>query len=214
MSPRRYEMGQREQAVELTRARIVNAATRLHAERGLLATGWDDIAREAGVSSVTVYRHFRSLRELIPACALSLVEEIRPMTIEEATAAFADLPSARARLERLVAGDCECYERGEAWMNAAAREAELIPELGEVVVAQQLTLERLIRAALEGTDAPEATVAALRAIIDFPFWKSLRNAGQSADEAKSTILRLVDGLMSGPSTNLLPAPERDSTSFR
>jgi len=195
LSPRRYEMGQREQALELTRSRIVAAATRLHAERGLLATGWDDIAREAGVSSVTVYRHFRSLRDLIPACALSLVAEIRPMTVEEAVAAFADLPTPSAKLARLVEGDCDCYQKGEGWMNAADREAELIPELGEVVAAQQLTLERLVRAALEGTDPDEATVSTLRTVIDFPFWKSLRKAGQTAEEAKGTILRLVETLV-------------------
>ncbi len=185
-------MGEREQAVGLTRARIVGAAKKLHAERGLLATGWDDIARLAGVSSVTVYRHFRSLHELIPACALSFVDEIRPMTIEEAIAAFADLRNPRARLQRLVISNCDCYARGEAWMNAATREAELIPELGAVVVAQQLTLERLVRAALEGGRPAETLVATLRAIIDFPFWKSLRNAGQSAEEAKTTTLGLVE----------------------
>lgn len=185
-------MGEREQAIGLTRTKIVDAAKKLHAERGLLATGWDDIAREAGVSSVTVYRHFRSLHELVPACALSFIDEIRPMTIEEATAAFADLPSPRAKLQRLVIGNCDCYERGEGWMNAATREAELIPELGEVVTAQQLTLERLVRAALEGPDTAEPVVATLRAVIDFPFWKALRNAGQSAQEAKTTILGLVD----------------------
>jgi AcrR family transcriptional regulator len=192
LSPRRYQMGEREQAFGLTRARIVDAAKKLHAERGLLATGWDDIARVAGVSSVTVYRHFRSLHELIPACALSFVDEIRPMTVEEATVAFADLIDPRARLQRLVMSNCDCYERGEGWMNAATREAELIPELGEVVAAQQLTLERLIRAALEGGRPAENMVATLRAIIDFPFWKSLRNAGLSADEAKTTILGLVE----------------------
>jgi len=191
-------MGEREQAVELTRTRIVDAAKKLHAQRGLLATGWDDIARVAGVSSVTVYRHFRSLHELVPACALSFVDEIRPLTIEEAMAAFADLPSARARLQRLVISNCDCYERGEGWMNAATREAELIPELGEIVAAQQLTLERLVRAALDAAHPAQATVATLRAIIDFPFWKALRNAGQSPEEAKTTVLRLVEFAVPAP----------------
>jgi AcrR family transcriptional regulator len=188
-------MGEREQALGLTRARIVNAAKKLHAERGILGTGWDDIALVAGVSSATVYRHFRSLHELIPACALSFIDEIRPMTIEEATAAFVDLATPRARLQRLVIDNCDCYERGEGWMNAATREAELIPELGAVVAAQHLTLERLVRAALEGTDPGEAVVATLRAIIDFPFWKALRSAGQSAAEAKMTTLGLVEAVL-------------------
>jgi hypothetical protein len=80
-------------------------------------------------------------------------------------------------------------------MNAATREAELIPELGAVVDAQQVTLERLVRAALQGERPAESMVATLRAVIDFPFWKSLRNAGQSSEEAKNTILGLVKAVL-------------------
>jgi hypothetical protein len=55
----------------------------------------------------------------------------------------------------------------------------------------------LVRAALEGARPAETMVATLRAIIDFPFWKSLRNAGQSAEEAKTTMLGLVEVLVPG-----------------
>ena len=44
-----------------TRNRIVEATAKLHGERGVLGTTWQDIAREADVSVSTVYAHFPSL---------------------------------------------------------------------------------------------------------------------------------------------------------
>src|SRR6266511_4195895 len=48
----------------------------LHAERGILATTWEDIARRADVAVATVYRYFPSLDALVPACG----EEVRRVT--------------------------------------------------------------------------------------------------------------------------------------
>ncbi len=67
-------MRNREESFAQTDRRIVAAAIGLHAERGVVDTSWQDIAERADVSPVTVYRHFRSLSELIPACARSFVE--------------------------------------------------------------------------------------------------------------------------------------------
>ncbi|MCU1365599.1 MAG: hypothetical protein JWN39_1238, partial [Ilumatobacteraceae bacterium] len=73
-------MGARAEAVGKSRAAIVAAARELHAERGLVATSWDDIAERAGVSTATVYRHFPSLAELVPACAQTVFALIQPLT--------------------------------------------------------------------------------------------------------------------------------------
>ena len=43
-----------------TRNRIVEATAKLHGERGVLGTTWQDIAREADVSVSTVYRAIES----------------------------------------------------------------------------------------------------------------------------------------------------------
>src|ERR671934_476483 len=68
MSPRKYDMSKRAAAAGLTRQRIIDATRELHGEYGIAATSWDDIAARAGVGVGTVYRHFPSLDELIPAC--------------------------------------------------------------------------------------------------------------------------------------------------
>jgi hypothetical protein len=68
------------------------------------------------------------------------------------------------------------------------RESDLLPELGLVVSAQQATLRTLIRAALADESAPEELVASLQAIIDFPFWKALVDAGVPEADAPSVML--------------------------
>ena len=102
MSPRRYSTQKRAEGFAATRRAIVEAAKSLHAERGVQATSWQDIAERAAISPVTVYRHFRSLTELIPACAQSFVESVAPISEDEARAAFAELASSSQRLERLI----------------------------------------------------------------------------------------------------------------
>ena len=194
MSPRRYSNQKRQETFAATRRTIVEAAKSLHAERGVLATSWQDIADRAAVSPVTVYRHFRSLTDLIPACAQSFVESVAPITEEQARAAFAELPSASQRLERLVRDDCDCYQRGRGWFHAAMRESDLVPELGVIVFSQQQTLRTLIRAALDD-EAPDQLVASLLAVIDFPFWHSLVEAGVSEEAAPTVVLTICLDLM-------------------
>ena len=75
------------------------------------------------------------------------------------------------------------------------REAELVPELGAVVVAQQATLRTLIRAALEGSGSSEELVAALVAVIDFSMWRSLVQAGVPEDVVPSVVLTISEALM-------------------
>ena len=49
------------------REQILDAATRAFARRGFAATGLDDVAAEAGVSHVILYRHFDSKTDLYRA---------------------------------------------------------------------------------------------------------------------------------------------------
>ena len=188
-------MRNREESFALTNSRILEAAKELHAERGVLGTSWQDIAKRAAVSPVTVYRHFRSLTELIPACARSFVDSVVPLGEEDARAAFAELTSPIERLEMLIRDDCACYQRGREWFHAAMRECDLVPELGAVVSAQQATLAILIRAALEDHDPSEELVSALQAVIDFPFWRALIQAGVAEDMAPSLMLDVCRALL-------------------
>lgn len=65
---RPYRMQRRAEQVDETRQRITEAAARLHTSVGPANTSVAAIAEEAGVTRVTVYRHFADLDVLFEAC--------------------------------------------------------------------------------------------------------------------------------------------------
>src|SRR5579864_4623307 len=140
MSPRRYDMANRIASVDETRRRIVDAAVRLHTRRGTAETTWDDIAAAARVSRATVYHHFSSLDELVPACAQAAFDMIEVPTREEAAARFAQLGSPSARLAHFIRESCRCYAAGAGWLRAAWRERDLVPPMGSAVKRLQRAL--------------------------------------------------------------------------
>lgn len=56
--------------------RILNAAMRLFNAKGFAATTTASIAREAGVTEKTMYRHFKNKEVLFEACILSITGEL------------------------------------------------------------------------------------------------------------------------------------------
>lgn len=188
--PRRYRLRARAAKVEETRRRIVAASTALHAEQGILATSYEQIARRAGTSPATVYRHFPSLDDLLPACAQT-VHVLRPLTPAQAADTFRDLDGLELRLRVLVLGTCECYARDAGWLRAARREEGLFPALQEIARVQRHNLRLLAGAALAGTRAGERTLQVVAALLDFPVWQALRDAGLGEEESAAEILALV-----------------------
>ncbi|MGH3187337.1 MAG: TetR/AcrR family transcriptional regulator, partial [Streptosporangiaceae bacterium] len=57
-----------------TNVRILNAAARLFYRKGIRAISVDEVAAEASVTKVTVYKHFRAKDELVAACLHALDE--------------------------------------------------------------------------------------------------------------------------------------------
>jgi len=190
--PRRYQMATRERAVQETRQRIIDAAISLHAQRGVIATNWEEIAERAGVSTATVYRHFPSLGELVPACARTAFEAGASLpTPAQAAAAFAGLTRPAPRIERLIRESCRCYELGAGWLAAARRDAKSVPALDRAVRLQDRVLGVLIQAALGDAFVDAQTMSVIKALIDFPFWKALTDAGVAAEKVPRVINDLV-----------------------
>ena len=190
--PRRYQMATRERAVQETRQRIIDAAISLHAQRGVIATNWEEIAEGAGVSTATVYRHFPSLGELVPACARTAFEAGASLpTPAQAAAAFAGLTRPAPRIERLIRESCRCYELGAGWLAAARRDAKSVPALDRAVRLHDRVLGVLIQAALGDAFVDAQTMSVIKALIDFPFWKALTDAGVATETVPQVINDLV-----------------------
>ena len=197
MAPRRYRMASRAEGVAETRTRIVDAAKTLHAEQGVLPTAWDEIAERAGVATATVYRHFPSLAELIPACARSVFDIIEPPGLEEAGRKFSPEGSSQQRLEEFVRASCACYGKGREWLHAAHRERDFVPELDAALQVLDDSVETLVAAAARRR-LSRVERRSLFALCDFPFWWSLTARGLSDRQAEEEIVRLVRLCVSRP----------------
>ncbi len=156
----------------------------------MVGTTWDDIAREAGVSTATVYRHFPSLAELVPVCARTVFDLIQPPSLEVASRQFAALRTAAERFEHLVRNSSHCYARGEGWLHAAHRERDFVPELDHALQIIEKSLSVLVRAAA-GHPIPRDLHRVLFVLCDFPLWRSLVAAGLSRRSAEDVIVSLV-----------------------
>ncbi|GBD24088.1 HTH-type transcriptional regulator BetI [bacterium HR29] len=177
-------------AAEPTRRRIVQSAMTLHAEQGVLATSYEQTARRAGTAPAAVYRHFSTLADPLPACARS-THVLQPVTPALVADIFRGLDRPSSRMEVLVRGTCECYERDGAWLRAARYEEHLVEPLEELARVQRANLALLVRAALTGTKASERATRVMAALSDFPVWEKLRVAGLNAAEATEQVLELV-----------------------
>ncbi len=169
----------------------------LHSEQGILATSWEDIARRAGVSLATVYRHFPSLNELVPACGALTEEYLRSPIPELATTLFTDAKTLPERVQRLVRELTAYYERAAVDFVIARREAHLLEPLREWIEEQNRTREVLVRETLRPADPDEHTVAVVHALTGFAVWDALIETGISRDTAPEVIHKLVLCCLSG-----------------
>jgi AcrR family transcriptional regulator len=102
-----------EEHAEQTRARLLSAGLDLLAQRGFRGATSREIARVAGVSEVTLYRHFRSKDDLFAAAMTQQMQALLALApqasgnLEDDLLAFAQqyynhLTSHRVRLMRII----------------------------------------------------------------------------------------------------------------
>ena len=179
--PRKYDLGRRAAAAEETRRRIVDVTVALHAEQGVVATSYKDIARRADVGVGTVYNHFPTVDELVTACGGRLREITRPPDPQM----IAGQRSRRARLQTLVLEAFSWYERYPSWRRGPA-DADKLEALARAVRAREDHLRALVRAAI-GPEADQLTEATVRGLIDYEVYRTLIDAGMTTSEAAHRI---------------------------
>jgi AcrR family transcriptional regulator len=190
--PRKYSMERRSASLEETRDRIVEATMALHEEKGILATTMQEIAGRAGVSLGTVYRHFPTVDDLIPACGGRILELKPPPTPE----VFASLEGAD-RLRALLSALYAHYEIARRPYEVGFAEAPHLPVLQALMEELQAYLRQLCVEASRPMAPSEQALGVLIAMADFYAWMAFERAGFTTDAAAAIAGDVASGVIAG-----------------
>jgi AcrR family transcriptional regulator len=185
--PRKYSMEMRTAAVEETRRRIIDATVQLHNEHGVSATSMQDIADRAGVALATVYRHFPSLDDLVPACGGRNLELNPPPT----SSVFETLDAGEDRVRALVQALFTHYERGVRPYEVGFAEAVTLPVMAQLINELGAHIEGLVTAAIAPFNPDRGSQALAVGLCDFRVWRSLTQAGLSSPDAAESVTHLI-----------------------
>jgi AcrR family transcriptional regulator len=184
---RKYELKKRAERLAETRRRITETTLELHRTVGPAATQISEIARRAGVQRVTVYNHFPDDASLFAACSAHW-RDLHPAP--DPTTWNGDL---RTALRELYAW----YRETEPMTANVLRDAQTLPALRAIVeggLGAYLDAVREILA--EPFGASERVDAALRAALDFHFWRALAPLGDA--EAADLAAQFLEVAAAGP----------------
>ena len=184
-------MTRRASTAAQTRRRIVDATRELHTTQGIATTSWDDIAARAGVGVGTVYRHFPSLDELIPACGEISMQIVALPQPQDVPSRFDGLDAPADRIERLVRETFAIYERGAPELHAIRNEPEVHPNVAEAGKDLEASLTALVDAAVEPSGITPADRAVVRAMVDLSTWQALRDQGLGPAEAVGAVSQML-----------------------
>lgn len=154
-----------------TRRRIVEAAVRLHTTVGASNTSISAVADEAGVTRLTVYRHFPDQEDLLVACTAHW-SALHPMPDHRRWPEIADLEErARVALSEMYA----YYQENKADLERLLPDIELLPVSLQEEFAQQFT--EMARALAQGSrrrGRPRERLEAVAGhLVSFSTWWSL-----------------------------------------
>lgn len=161
-----------------------------NSEKGIFDTSWKDIAERADVSVATVYNHFPSLDELVPACGALIMSIADPPSLEDAPRIFGDAQTLEERLRRLISEMFNFYDRGEPYLEVGAKERQL-SAVQTWEAGMRATREGLAREALVPVDPDEATVRTVSALLDFPVFRSFRRHDVLREEAEKMMNEML-----------------------
>lgn len=197
MPTRRYNLETRRRKQSELKARIAAATAELHASKGVADTSYADIARSAGISLPTVYKHFPTLDELLTGCTTHVAANAPELPVDGILCATT-LKDAIERLIKAMEAQHRYYEpwsarRMEGYVPFLARMFEDIRRMQAGLVAK--ILERYLEPGPQ-----RQVVAACETLLSFDTWYRLvRGHGLTLTETRQFLLQ---GLlaMTGPGT--------------
>ena len=195
---RPYRMRKRAELVDQTRRRITEAAVRLHTTVGPANTSISTVAEEAGVTRLTVYRHFADQDELFDACRRHWYTA-NPLPDTEGWRA---IPALEDRARRAFS-DMYGWYRDHG--------AELFPIYRDMATMPRSTQEQArtdararVDTLVDGIPVPNSARRTLRAVaghlLGLMTWRSLAvEQGLGNEEAIEVAVRLFSGAAVPPS---------------
>ncbi|MEH6545840.1 MAG: helix-turn-helix domain-containing protein [Sneathiella sp.] len=191
---RPYELKQRAEARDHTRLKIVEAAIRLHQKQGIAATSMLDVATEAGVGKVTVYRHFPDLDAMTGACSGLYFERNLPPDPRS----WSDIADPAERLYKGLHDTYAWFKMTKDMMNAVYSELRNKPLMVPYHDHWELLTETLLAPWVNVLNGDVKQMALLRAAIalalDFDTWRTLTQAHKLTDEDAADLMsRMISG---------------------
>lgn len=150
--------------------KILEAATEIFAEKGYAATSTSEIAQKAGVAEGTIFRHYKTKKDLLLSIAGPIVIKLVAPFLLRDFAETIDMPYERAEdFFRALAKDRFKFVREHMRIiKILIQEVPFQPELLEQVksLASEIVFERLKRVVLHFQEQGQ--------LIDAPPWRILR----------------------------------------
>jgi AcrR family transcriptional regulator len=199
---RKYELKARAESQERTRQRIAKAAAELHEQVGPAETTVAEIARRAGVSRLTVYKHFPDNAALYPACSAHYLEQ-HPIPDFEAVLAPEDPVDRVHSLLDAVYGSW--YPEHRPMLLNLYRDRGLDPALDEFMSANgDAALAGLADVLAAGFALSGDRATRLRSVIrlalDFWTWERLSREGLDHDQAAALMTDAIAAVAGAPAT--------------
>ncbi len=192
--PRPYDNQLRTQQAEETKGRILDAAVRVMA-RGVATLSIPAVAREAGVSVPTIYRHFGTKQDLLAAVYPHVVQRsglnslVPPRTIDELW------DGARAYFEHVEAYDDIARA---AMASPAAAEVRQLSMRNRVKIFRRVADSIEPRLVEADRDRIARILVVLTASSSIRMWRD--HLGMSVDEAAGDLEWLVRSAIAAAST--------------
>jgi len=195
-------MGRRAEQVDHTRQRIVEATVELHGSVGPAATTIAAIADRAGVTRLTVYRHFPDEAALFGACSAHWVSRQQLPD----PGAWSQIGDPAARLRAGLADLYRFYRAGAGMLTCIYRDFGALPEGHQQSLRDQEALfGEVLAAPFGGADDEHRRLrAVIGHAISFWTWHSLcLDQGLTDAEAVGAMTGMV--LAITPATHAEPA---------
>lgn len=193
---RRYQMSRRAELVDSTRQRIVDAAVALHGSVGPARTTIAGVAEKAGVTRLTVYRHFPDDEALFSACS----SHWRGQQQLPDPAAWSGHSDPLERLKFGLSDLYRFYRDGEAMLTRIYADKDALPKgHREDLETRNAYFRDVLCEPFSQQDRTGRLGAIMGHAISFWTWRSLcHDNGLSNEDAVKAICALV-AIMAGTS---------------